>query len=88
MATALYADVHVPGPVILQLRLRGVNIAAATEAGHERKTDEELLDISTASSRVMVTQDIRFRVLAEDWQRTGSSFCRFGFRPSEEGQFW
>ena len=28
MATALYADVHVPGPVILQLRLRGVNIAA------------------------------------------------------------
>ena len=44
MATALDADVHVPGPVILQLRLRGVNIAAATEEGHERKTDEELLD--------------------------------------------
>ena len=36
MATALYADVHVPGPVILQLRLRGVNIAAANEEGHER----------------------------------------------------
>jgi hypothetical protein len=79
MATALYADVHVPGPVILQLRLRGVNIAAATEEGHERKTDEELLDISTVSSRVMVTQDIRFRVLAEDWQRTGRSFASLVF---------
>ena len=79
MATALYADVHVPGPVILHLRLRGVNIVAATEEGHERKTDEELLDISTASSRVMVTQDIRFRVLAEDWQRTGRSFAGLVF---------
>ncbi|HEY5777131.1 MAG TPA: DUF5615 family PIN-like protein [Terrimicrobiaceae bacterium] len=84
MATALYADVHVPGPVILQLRLRGVNIAAATEEGHERKSDEELLDISTASSRVMVTQDIRFRVLAEDWQRTGRSFAGW-FSPIRGG---
>ena len=75
MATPLYADVHVPGPVILQLRLRGVDIAAATEEGHERKSDEELLVISTASGRVMVTQDIRFRVLAEDWQRMGRSFA-------------
>ena len=75
MATPLYADVHVPGPVILQLRLRGVDIAAATEEGHERKTDEELLIISTSLGRVMVTQDIRFRVLAEDWQREGRLFA-------------
>ncbi len=74
MAAALYTDVHVPGPVILQLRLRGVDIAAATEEGHEQKADEELLEISTAAGRVMVTQDIRFRVLAESWQRTGRSF--------------
>ena len=66
---------HVPGPVILQLRLRGVDITAATEEGHERKTDEELLVISTSLGRVMVTQDIRFRVLAEDWQRQGRPFA-------------
>ena len=79
MATPLYADVHVPGPVILQLRLRGVDIAAATEEGHERKTDEELLNISTSSGRAMVTQDIRFRVLAEDWQRKGLLFAGLVF---------
>ena len=75
MATPLFADVHIPGPVILQLRLRGVDIAAATEEGHERKTDEELLIISTSLGRVMVTQDIRFRVRAEDWQRQGRLFA-------------
>jgi len=79
MATPLYADVHVPGPVILQLRLRGVDIAAATEEGDERKIDEELLIISTSLGRVMVTQDIRFRVLAEDWQRQGRLFAGLVF---------
>jgi hypothetical protein len=79
MATPLYADVHVPGPVILQLRLRGVDIAAATEEGHERKSDEQLLVISTSLGRVMVTQDIGFRVLAEDWQRKGLLFAGLVF---------
>ena len=74
IATALYADVYVPSPVILQLRVCRVNIAAASEHAHERKTDEELLYISTTSGRVLVTQDIRFRVLAEDWQRAGGTF--------------
>ena len=36
MSVGLYADVHVPGPVILQLRLRGVDIRAA------RVTSDEL----------------------------------------------
>ena len=31
MPVGLYADVHVPGPVILQLRSRNVDILAATE---------------------------------------------------------
>jgi hypothetical protein len=75
MAASLYADVHVPGPVILQLRLRGVDISAATEMGHHQKSDDELLTIATSMGRVMVTQDIRFRVLAEDWQRTDRRFA-------------
>lgn len=79
MATHLYADVHVPGPVILQLRLRGVDIAAATEEGHECLDDAHLLALATEMGRVMVTQDIRFRVLAEHWLRTGRAFAGLVF---------
>jgi hypothetical protein len=79
MAARFFADVHVPGPFIHQLRLRGVDITAATEEGHERKSDEELLVLATEAARIMVTQDIRFRVLAEDWQRTKRFFSGLVF---------
>jgi hypothetical protein len=75
MAVGLYADVHVPGPVIRQLRDRQVDILAATEQGTTRLADEELLRVATALNRVIVTQDIRFRVLAENWQRLGTNFA-------------
>jgi len=42
MAVGLYADVHVPGPVILQLRLRGVKILAVTGAEYWRNRVEQL----------------------------------------------
>jgi hypothetical protein len=74
MAIGFYADVHVPGPVILQLRLRKVDILAATEEGASRLPDEELLAMATSLARVIVTQDIRFRVLAENWQRAKKPF--------------
>ena len=61
--------------MILQLRLRGVDIAAATGEGHERLEDTDLLSLATGQGRVMVTQDIRFRVLAENWQREGRDFA-------------
>lgn len=79
MAVGLYADVHVPGPVILQLRLRDVDILAATEEGTNRLRDHELLELATSLRRVTVTQDIRFRVLAEDWQRRGKPFTGLVF---------
>jgi len=44
MGAAFLADVHVPAQVILQLRLRGVDISAATEEGHERLQDADLRD--------------------------------------------
>lgn len=75
MPVAFYADVHVPGPVILQLRLRGVDILAATEEETNTLNDDELLALAVPLQRVMVTQDIRFRVLAEDWQRNGKTFA-------------
>ena len=71
MSVGFYADVHVPGPVILQLRLRDVDILAATEEGTNGLPDEELLLLATSLDRVTVTQDIRFRVRAENWQRGG-----------------
>lgn len=74
MSVGLYADVHVPGPVVLQLRLRDVNILAATEEGTNRLLDGALLALATSLDRVTVTQDIRFRVLAENWQRSGRPF--------------
>lgn len=71
MPVGLYADVHVPGPVILQLRLRDVDIIAATEEQTNELSDHELLDLTTSLGRVIVTQDIRFRVLAYERLRTG-----------------
>jgi hypothetical protein len=74
MAIGFYADVHVPGPIILQLRLRNVDILAATEEAVSQLADADLLALATSLGRVVVTQDIRFRVLAENWQRTKRSF--------------
>src|SRR5437879_3424896 len=75
MSVGLYADVHVPGPVILQLRNRQVNILAATEEGTRELEDDELLVLASSLRRVTVTQDIRFKVLAEDWQRLKRPFA-------------
>ena len=74
MPVGLYADVHVPRPVILQLRSRGVDILAATEEHANELLDDQLLLVASSENRVMVTQDIRFRVLAEHWQRIGRMF--------------
>lgn len=79
MPVGLYADVHVPGPVIQQLRRRGVDILAATEEQTNELDDESLLALASAARRVIVTQDIRFRVRAEDWQRTGRQFAGLVF---------
>jgi hypothetical protein len=75
MPVAFYADVHVPGPIILQLRHRDVDILAATEEGANELPDDELLLLATSMHRIIVTQDIRFRVLAENWQQTGRNFA-------------
>jgi len=79
MAVGLYADVHVPRPVIWQLRDRRVDILAATEEQTNELRDGELLRLTTSLSRVVVTQDIRFRVMAEDWQRNGRTFASLLF---------
>jgi hypothetical protein len=41
--------------------------------------DHELLQLATSLDRHTVTQDIRFRVLAEDWQRSRRRFTGLVF---------
>jgi hypothetical protein len=82
MAVGPYADVHLPRPVIWQFRDRGVDILAATEKQTNELPDDELLRLATSLSRVVVTQDIRFRVMAENWQRSGRTFAGLVFAPT------
>ena len=85
IATALSADVQVSGPVILQSPARSEHCGG--KSCTSAKTDEELLDILTASSRVVLTQDIRFAC----WLKTGSvqaAVLPVCLCPSEEREFW
>ncbi len=72
--TPIYLDVHVPAAITVQLRRQGVDVITAQEDGGSTLTDTELLERSTALGRVMFTQDIRVKALAEQWQRAGRNF--------------
>lgn len=60
MSLRLYMDVHVPYPITLQLRLRGVAVVTAQEDGAEELTDSMLLDRASSLGCVLFTQDIDF----------------------------
>ena len=68
-------DVHVPQAITEQLRRRGVNVLTAIEDSAATLADEELLERARVLGRVIFTQDIRFKTLAEDWQRQGLPFA-------------
>jgi hypothetical protein len=83
-------DVHVPKSVTEQLRLRGVDVLTAIEDGSNTLEDADLLERAGEFGRVLVTQDIRFRVRAEMWQATGRPFAGLVFAHPLEitiGQF-
>lgn len=69
--TPLYLDVHVPAAVAMQLRRSGVDVLTAQEDRSGDLTDDALLARSSALGRLLFTQDIRFKALAEQWQRGG-----------------
>jgi len=75
MALALYMDVHIPMGITRQLRLLGVDVAAATEEGTNTLADDLLLQLAREQARVLFTHDIRFKVLAENWQRENKTFA-------------
>jgi hypothetical protein len=74
MAVQLYLDVHVDKAIHDQLRLRSVDVLRAQDDNAAKMTDEELLQHTTELGRIIFTQDIRFKALAEDWQRRGETF--------------
>ncbi len=74
MAIALYMDVHVPQAITEQLRRRGIDVLTAFEDRTTELPDDQLLVRVTQLNRVLFTQDIRFRVLAETWQTEDKNF--------------
>jgi hypothetical protein len=75
MAIALYFDVHVDRAIVGQLRLRQVETLTAQEDGSDRLSDESLLEHASRLGQPIVTHDIRFLAMAENWQRLGRPFC-------------
>ena len=68
-------DVHVHASITEQVRLRGVNVLTAIEDEANRLPDEAILQRALALDRVIFTQDVRFKALAEEWQRQGRQFA-------------
>ncbi|MDZ8109821.1 MAG: DUF5615 family PIN-like protein [Nostoc sp. DedQUE12a] len=79
MTIKLYMDVHVPQAITDQLRRRNVDVLTAIEDNADELPDDELLERVRLLGRVIFTQDIRFKVMAQDWQRQGKSFAELIF---------
>ena len=77
--TALYLDVHVPAAIAAELRRRGVDVLTAQEDGATELEDDDLLIRAGSLGRLLFTQDIRFKALAEDWQRIARPFAGLTF---------
>ncbi len=75
MSVPLYMDVHVPQAITDQLRRRGVDVLTAIEDNSATLPDDELLERARMLGRVLFTQDILFKALAENWQRQGRAFA-------------
>lgn len=87
MAIQLYMDVHVPQAITEQLRRRGVDVITAIEDDAAELPDDQLLERTTILGRVIFTQDIRFKAMAEDWQRQGRGFAGLIFGHQLGGTF-
>ena len=78
-------DVHVPHAITDQLRRRGADVLTTQDDGTDTLPDDELLEHVRGLGRVLFTQDVRFRALAGEWQRTGRPFAGLLFGPQLGG---
>ena len=69
-----YFDVHVPLTVADQLAKRGIDILTAQADHSATLPDHEVLARASLLGRTVVTSDIRFRALAENWQESNRHF--------------
>jgi hypothetical protein len=67
-------DQHVPAAVANGLRVRGVDVVTTWEDGSSALEDEPLLERAQVLSRVLVTQDEDFLVIASAWPMAGREF--------------
>jgi predicted nuclease of predicted toxin-antitoxin system len=74
MAVNFYMDVHVPRAITEQHRRRSIDVVTAQEDGADQLADEELLARAHELGRVLFTQDIRFKAMAELWQHQAGDF--------------
>ena len=79
MSVALYMDVHVPVAITEALRRRGVDVLTAIEDDATLLADDALLARAHELSRLLFTQDIRFKALAHQWQAEGRTFSGLVF---------
>jgi hypothetical protein len=79
MAVPLYMDVHVPAAITEQLRRRDVDVLTVIEHGWQTRSDGELLQHAGELRRVIFMHHIRFKALAEEWQRAGRPFAGLVF---------
>jgi hypothetical protein len=79
MPIGLYMDVNISQAIAEQLRRRGVDVLRAQEDHAGTLPDPDLLERASQLGRILFTHDIRFRVLAEDWQRQGRPFVGLVF---------
>ena len=67
----LYADENVDDRIIRGLRLRGIDIKTAVEAGMTGKPDAEQLSHASLDGRVLLTSDQDFLELHPRWIQEG-----------------
>lgn len=67
-------DVHVRRAVTNGLRLRGVDVLTAQEDGHDRASDNDLLDRATELGRILFSQDDDLLREAAERQADGRFF--------------
>jgi hypothetical protein len=80
MLSAL-ADHHVKQPIVIGLRLHGMDVVTAMERQWDALADESLLEAATQEGRMLLTNDQDFLKIDGQWRLAGRSHCGIVFWP-------
>ena len=79
MALAFYMDEHVPAPITVGLRVRGIAALTAQEDGRAGMDDAILLDRARELGRIMVSFDTDMLRIVHRRQQQGELFASLVF---------